>query len=135
MLLLNMPRSQAMPTPEQIRATVQTYIQMMCISDIDGIMALYAEDATAEDPVGGETKQGIAALREFYAFAAPQLHVELKGPICVSGNSCAFLLLAKHTMEDVVVYLDATDVFTFNTEGKITSMKAYWNPAELRPER
>lgn len=123
-----------MPTADEIRAIVTSYVDMMCSSDVDGIMALYAEDATAEDPVGGEIKVGIEALREFYSFAAPQLHVELKGPICVSGNKAAFLLLAKHTMEDMVVYLDATDVFAFNDEGKITSMQAYWNPEEVRPQ-
>jgi steroid delta-isomerase len=123
-----------MPTANEIREIVLSYVDMMCSSDVEGIMALYADDATAEDPVGGEIKQGIDALREFYGFAAPQLHVELKGPICVSGNQAAFLLLAKHTMEDMVVYLDATDVFAFNDEGKITSMQAYWNPEEVRPQ-
>lgn len=121
-------------TPEHIRATVSTYIDLMCASDIDGIMALFTGDATAEDPVGGELVQGIDALRNFYAFAAPALHIELQGPICVAGNQCAFLLLAQLTMGDAVQYLDATDVLSFNEEGKITSMKAYWNPAELRME-
>ena len=123
-----------MPTPQEIRDIVNTYIGMMCSDDIEGIMGLYAEDATAEDPVGGEVKQGIDALREFYSFAAPALQVELKGPICVAGDSCAFLVMAKLTMGDEVSYLNATDVFTFNDAGKITSMRAYWDPQDMRPE-
>lgn len=124
-----------MPTPEQIRATVTHYIELMCQSDIDGIMALYADDATAEDPVGGTRVEGIEALREFYAFAAPSLQIELQGPICVAGNECAFPLLAQLTLGESVQYLDATDVFCFNDDGKIASMRAFWNPAELRAAR
>ena len=124
-----------MPTPETIRATVHTYIKLMCSSDIDGIMALYADDAIAEDPVGGQLVEGIESLREFYAFAAPALHIELQGPICVAGNECAFPLLAQLTMDGKVQYLDATDALCFAEDGKITTMRAYWNPAELRGER
>lgn len=124
-----------MPTPTEIRETITTYIAMMCASDIDGIMSLYADDATAEDPVGGEVKSGIDELREFYGMAAPALQVELAGPICVAGDSAAFPLLAQLSMGDAPSYLDAVDVLTFNSEGKITSMRAYWNPEELRPER
>jgi len=124
-----------MPTPDEIRATVHSYVDKMCKSDIDGILALYADDATAEDPVGGEVQQGVEALRNFYTLTAPALQVELNGPICVSGNECAFLLLAELTMGDAKSYLDATDIFSFGDDGKITSMRAYWNPAELRPER
>lgn len=63
------------------------------------------------------------------------LKVELGGPICVAGNECAFPLVAQLTVEDSVSYLDATDLFSFNEAGKITSMRAYWNPEEMRPER
>ncbi len=124
-----------MPTPQEIRSVVQSYVEKMCASAIDGILALYADDATAEDPVAAEAQSGTEALRKFYTLTAPALHVELNGPICVAGSKCAFLLLAKLTMGDNTQYLDATDIFEFNDEGKITSMRAYWNPAELRPTR
>lgn len=124
-----------MLSPEEIRGLVRSYVDMMCASDIDGIMALFAEDATAEDPVGGEVQRGTEALRNFYSFTAPLLQVELTGPICVAGLACAFPLLAQLTLGEDVKYLDATDVLTFNEDGKITSMKAYWEQAELRDER
>jgi len=124
-----------MPAPEEIRSIVQSYVKMMCDSDIDGILSLYADDATAEDPVGGEIQQGIDALRNFYNLTAPALQVELNGPICVAGNQCAFLLLAELTMGDAKQYLDATDIFSFDEEGKITSMRAFWDPSELRRTR
>jgi steroid delta-isomerase len=121
--------------PAEIRAIVHSYIDMMCNSQIEEIMSLYDEDATAQDPVGGETLRGIDALRDFYSLTAPMLQVELGGPICVAGNECAFPLVAQLTIGDNVSYLDATDLFTFNEAGKISSMRAYWNPEELRAQR
>ncbi len=124
-----------MPSPEQIRKTVEHYIEMMCASNIDAISELYAEDATAEDPVGGDVQKGKPAITAFYGMTAPLLQVELAGPICVAGNQCAFPLLAALTMEGNTSYLDATDILSFSEDGKITSMKAFWNPAEMRTER
>ena len=124
-----------MPSPAEIRAIVTSYVEMMCDTRVDDIMDLFDHEATAEDPVGGELVRGIEALRNFYGAAAPMLQVELSGPICVAGNQCAFPVLAQLTMGDNVSYLDATDVFVFNEAGKITSMRAFWNPQELRPER
>ena len=124
-----------MPSPQDIRDTVNAYIGMMCRTQIDEIIALYDDDATAEDPVGGEVQRGRQALHAFYSAAAPMLQVELSGPICVAGNECAFPILAQLTVGEEVSYLDAVDVFTFNAAGKITSMRAFWNPAEMRPDR
>ena len=47
-----------MPSPEEIRRVIETYVERMCESDVDGILDLYAEDATAEDPVGGTIQRG-----------------------------------------------------------------------------
>ena len=124
-----------MPSPPEIRNIVTSYVEMMCDSRVDDIMELFDHQATAEDPVGGELVQGIEALRSFYGAAAPLLQVELSGPICVAGNQCAFPIVAQLTMGDNVSYLDATDIFVFNEAGKITSMRAFWSPEELRPER
>lgn len=124
-----------MPSPTEIRALVSSYVQMMCDTRVEDIMELFDDEATAEDPVGGDLVKGKEALRAFYGAAAPMLQVELSGPICVAGNQCAFPVLAQLTMGDNVSYLDATDIFVFNEAGKISSMRAFWNPEELRPER
>mgnify|MGYP001545530978 CR=1 FL=1 len=123
-----------MLTPTEVRALVERYVQMMCDTDVDGILALFAEGATAEDPVGGNVQEGKEAIHAFYAGAAPALQVKLAGPVCVAGNACAFPLLATLTMGDTQSYLDATDVFTFDDQGLITSMKAYWNFDDVRSD-
>lgn len=124
-----------MPTAAEIRRTIESYVKFMCDSNIDGIMELYADDATAEDPVGGEIQRGRDALRKFYSLAAPSLQVEITGPIRVSGLECAVPMLAELTMKDSKSYIDVIDVMAFDEAGKITSMRAFWNPAEMRKTR
>jgi steroid delta-isomerase len=123
-----------MPTPDEIRAAIQEYIKCMCASDIDGIIALYTEDAFVEDPVGADPKEGREALREFYGGSAPKLQVELTGPICIAGLHCAVPMLAELTLSpEAKFHVDVIDVMQFNAEGKIRSMQAYWDPAAMRP--
>ena len=124
-----------MPSPETIRAIVKSYVEMMCDNRVDDIIELFDEDATVEDPVGGDVMRGKTALRNFYGATTPLLEVALSGPICVAGNQCAFPVQAQLTIGEDTSYLDATDVFVFNEAGNITSMRAFWNPDELRPER
>ncbi len=70
-----------------------------------------------------------------YAATTPSLQVEITGPICVAGKQCAMPMLAELTMNDQKSYIDVIDEFSFDAAGKITSMRAFWNPAELRPTR
>ena len=124
-----------MPTPDEMRSALQSYIKFMCESDIDGIMALYADDAEVEDPVGGAHLSGREALTAFYAGSAPKLQVELTGPIRVAGNECAMPMLAELDLGDNKLYIDVIDVMKFNDDGKLVSMRAFWDPADMRPTR
>ena len=128
-------RETDMPSPEEIRAVMERYAELMCASDIDGIVALYAADATVEDPVGGNVIQGLEVIRGFYAATAPSLQVEITGPICAAGKECAMPMLAELTINDQKSYIDVIDVMGFDDEGKITSMRAFWNPADMRTTR
>jgi steroid delta-isomerase len=124
-----------MPSPEEIRGAMERYVKLMCESDADGIVELYAAEATVEDPVGGTVIQGHEVIRGFYAATSPNLQVEITGPICVAGKECAMPMLAELTINDQKSYIDVIDVMTFDDEGKITSMRAFWNPAEMRTTR
>jgi steroid delta-isomerase len=128
-------RGEKMPSPEEIREVMERYVQLMCESDADAILELYADGATAEDPVGGHVVQGREALHDFYAATSPNLQVELTGPVRVAGQECAAPLLAELTMNDTKLYIDVIDVMKFDDHGKITSMRAFWNPQEMRPTR
>jgi steroid delta-isomerase len=124
-----------MPSAEEIREVMRRYAKLMCDSDADAIADLFAEDCCVEDPVGGQPIRGKEAVRGFYAAASPHLQVEIVGPICVAGIRCAMPLLAELTTNEQKGYIDVIDEFTFDDAGRITSMRAFWSPAELRSTR
>ena len=74
-----------------MHAVVHRYIAALNAGDLDAIVALYADDATVEDPVGSPPHQGHAAIRAFYAKSlAIKLDVALEGPVRAAANEAAF---------------------------------------------
>ena len=47
-------------------AVVEKYIEALTTKDMNLIREIFAEDATAEDPVGSEPWRGIAGVVKFY---------------------------------------------------------------------
>ena len=67
-----------MPSAEQITATVNRYISLINNGTADDLVELYADDATVEDPVGGEVHIGRQAIHGFYsAIGSVQRQCEL----------------------------------------------------------
>ena len=58
------------PSADRFRQLVRTYIRNFNARDFDALMAIYAEDATLEDPVGTPLVHGKTAIRAFYEQAA-----------------------------------------------------------------
>jgi steroid delta-isomerase len=106
-------------------AAVHKYVEAFDKSDPGIIRELYAEDAVVEDPVGTDPHVGMEAIMGFYE---PSLQsgakLELTGIPRCTGNAVAFPFRA------VVgeMKIEIIDVFEFNEDGKVTSMKAYWGP-------
>jgi steroid Delta-isomerase len=120
-------------TAEHMRRVLQCYVDAMTRGDCDAIMALYADDATVEDPVGSDPRRGRAAIADLYRNAAGTVRLELDGRVRVAANCAAAPMLGRPTgLEGMVV--EIVDVMTFNDEGLITSMRAYWSPDTIRRE-
>jgi len=88
-------------------------------------MALFAEDCVVEDPVGSEPKSGKAEVQAFYATLPPVgVSAALTGPVraVADGMSAAF----PFKIETAGFEMEVIDVMTFDDDGKITSMTAYW---------
>lgn len=106
-----------------MRATVQKYIEAVSTDNIDLIREIYADNATVEDPVGSAPHEGIEAIEAFYKrIHGIGVKLELTGSVRCAGNAAAFPFTAK--MGDKLI--EIIDVFEFNDDGKVTSMKAYW---------
>ena len=121
-----------MPTPEQIIAAVHGYVEAFAKGEPELAVALFAADATVEDPVGTPPKVGTEAIREFYTMSmqtGAKLHLD--GPIRVGENYAAFSFQVRLTMEGKVMTVDVIDIFRFNDAGKIAKMEAYFGPSNF----
>jgi steroid delta-isomerase len=127
------PNGESMPTAAQIRECLLHYAERLSAGDVDAIAALYHEEGSIEDPVGSPAHHGREAVRRFYASTAGALSVEISGPICCAANAGVMPLLARLALPGQPVrYLDAIDLVEFDDSGLIRSLRAYWNPAEMR---
>ena len=121
-----------MPDADQIRDAMTRYVKLLCDGDVEGIMDLYGPEPRVEDPVGRPAQVGREAVRAFYAMATPHLRAEVTGPIRVAGAECAVPMLAEIDHGDRKSYIDVIDVMRFDTAGRIVSLRAFWNPDEMR---
>lgn len=117
-------------TQEQADQIVNVYVEGFASQDVEMVLSLFAEDATLEDPVGSDIRHGIAAIREFYEFAMQVgSTLELKGPVRAAtlGNELAF----PFTVTTPMGAIDVIDIFDINEQGKITSMRAFWDASKM----
>jgi steroid Delta-isomerase len=116
-----------MPSPEQIAETVNRYISLVAKGTADDIAELYADDATVEDPVGGEVHIGRQAIRGFYS-ATDGLERECElVTLRVAGNEAAFQFRLTIKAGNGGMLIEPIDVMVFGDDGKVTAMKAYWS--------
>nr|WP_011297680.1 nuclear transport factor 2 family protein [Cupriavidus necator] len=115
------------------KATLQQYVERFNAADAQGVAALYADDATVEDPVGGEVIAGRDAIRAFYRHTTSLgARLEVMAPPRGSHGDAAALTFSVHVrMEGRPARIDVTDVMTFGADGRIRSMRAYWGPDDL----
>ena len=107
--------------------TVEQYMSALSKQDLDGIVALYAEDATLEDPIGTPIIEGKAAIRDFYSKATCiKLSASLLGDLRIAGGFVAFAFAITLPSDAGQMRIEVIDTFKFNEQGLITEMKAYW---------
>ena len=102
--------------------------------DADAFANTFAEDGTTYDPVGSEGVTGREAIREFLSsICANFKSVTLtEDSIFVAGNGAAVKWTGKGTSKNGKnVNFEGIDVFELNADGKIQTVRAYWNPAEM----
>lgn len=127
-----------MPTQAEMKATMVKYVERVNAGDVDGVIALYAANATVEDPVGSPPRADPAAILELYRNAVAT-NVRLKilaGPYGSFANAAA---IAAEVRVDVPVgapnhgptRIPLIEVMTFDDDCRITSMRAYWGSEEM----
>jgi steroid delta-isomerase len=118
-------------SPDRIRAVVDEYVRLVGTGTADEIVALYAEDATVEDPVGTDVRRGHDAIREFYA---PLESMEQETGLLalrIAGGEAAFHFEVVTRADGAAYTLSPVDHMVFDDEGLITSMRAFWGDGDL----
>ncbi|WP_395690993.1 nuclear transport factor 2 family protein [Nocardioides sp.] len=115
-----------------VRQVVERYLDLVATGTADEIVALFADDATLEDPVGTPARQGAAALREFYAALEPLRAETRLVELRALEGSAAFHFEVTTYVDDATVTVSPIEVMTFDDEGRITSMRAWWGDEDMR---
>ena len=121
---------------EQITATIDRYVEVFSTGDKDGYLSLFAPDATVEDPVGSAVCRGPVEIAGFWDGVrglTPTITLQLVGSPRVAAGEAAFGLQALPELGDTKMVVDIIDVMSFDDDGRITSLRAYWDMAEMRP--
>ena len=119
-----------------IRQAFERYCERLTAHDAPGIAALFAPDATVEDPAGATPIAGRSAIESFYAGALARVQPEsvaITGPVraLADGTAGAATLVSRSIRDGRHVQLDIIDVMSFDAEGLVTSMQAYWGPDNM----
>jgi len=121
-----------------MREPVDDYLRRVGLGDADAVVALMAEEVSVEDPVGGPPGThvvGRAEVREFFAkgFANAKPTPRRTGPVrATAGDEAAVPFRLTLTLAGEEKTLDVIDVFSFDEQGRIRSLRAFWSYADLR---
>lgn len=122
-----------MVSAEHINSSVLRYLELVGGGSAEEIAALFADDATVQDPVGGEVHIGRHAIRGFYANIENTARETELLALRIAGHEAAFLFAITVGTGENRIRIEPIDVMVFDGEGRIASMKAYWSPGDVRP--
>ena len=114
--------------------TVKEYFAALRAMDEKAWVSTFAVDAVSYDPVGTPAMQGHDKLAEFFqTITAAFKKVGLtEDDVFIAGNTAAVKWTGRGTSKaGKDVKFEGIDVFEFNEAGKIQTLRAYWNPAEM----
>ncbi|HYO00410.1 MAG TPA: nuclear transport factor 2 family protein [Mycobacterium sp.] len=121
-----------MSSAELITQTVNRYLELVGQGRVDDIAELYVDDATVEDPVGGEVHIGRQAIRGFYAnVLGGKAETDIVTLRALGHEAAFFWSLTMDLGEGGKIRIEIISTMAFDAEGHITAMKAYWGPENI----
>lgn len=123
------------PSQQVMKAALQAYADRINAGDATGVLALFAPDAVIEDPVGTPIKQRDELAAWFADTVAFGTRIEPVAPIRGShGNEAALVFDVEFTPpEGPRLRIRSLDVCTFDADGRITRLRAFWGPDDIGP--
>ena len=119
---------------ERISRAVRGYFLAIRAMDPQAFANAFAEDGTTYDPVGTPGITGRQAIREFLESICQNFKTVglTEDSVFVAGNGAAVKWTGKGTSSGGrEVNFEGIDVIEVNQDGKIQTVHAYWNPAEM----
>lgn len=98
-------------------------------NDTEAVLALFAEDAVVEDPVGSPPRVGRADIGDFYRSlheADRDLRVERVGPTLVGGDQVAAHVRASLGLPGSPPPMDVIYVLRLAASGRISRLCAFY---------
>jgi steroid Delta-isomerase len=121
-----------MPEPKEMEAAVHAYVAAFDRKDPEAVVALFAPDASVEDPIGTSPHVGHDAIRAFYtASMQTGAKLALDGPVRIAANHAAFAFTVHLHWDGSDKRVEVIDTFTFDEGGKVTAMRAYFGPTNM----
>lgn len=119
-----------MTDPNAIIEAIKAHCKTLSDHNKEGWLALWSVDAILEDPVGVDTYRGKDELRTTFWKLVDDLtpmHLWLERDVIVCGHEAIAILNGVVTQSGSLQKVGPiVDHFTFNEDGKITSMRAFW---------
>lgn len=121
-----------MPDPVKMEAAVHAYVAAFEAGSADQVAALYAADATVEDPIGSPIHKGREAVRAFYAESMKTgAKLKLEGPVRIAGDYAVFPFSVNLNFDGGPKRIDVIDTFRFNEANEVVEMRAYWGQSNM----
>ncbi|CAB4685795.1 MAG: steroid delta-isomerase [Actinobacteria bacterium] len=117
---------------DAVAARVHRYLELVETGTADEVAALFASEATIEDPVGSEVRAGRHDIREFYAtFESMTKTTRLISLRACAGQAAFQFEISTEVAEATFATMSPMEVMVFDDDGLIESMRAWWAPDDL----
>ena len=116
-----------------MKAALQAYVDGINAGDAEAVTALFAEDATIEDPVGTPAKRGPEIAAWFADTIAYRTRITPVAPVRGShGEEAALAFDVEFSPpEGPRLRIRSVDVCRFDAQGRIVSLRAFWGPEDI----
>lgn len=118
-------------------------VELAAKKDREGWLALYADDAIVQDPVGksmfdpaGNGHIGKEAIAKFYdtVIGRSNLTITVHQRIISGERAVAVLQTAENDLGKIKTKVDMVAIYEVNDDGKIQRMSAFWNWDDMKKQ-
>ncbi len=122
-----------MPTPDELRAAVATYVATINGRDPAAIAALFTEDAVQADPADQPPNVGREAITAFFAagIAASDTWTFEATEVHTCGATAAITFRIAIAMGETTMTVSGIEVFEMAEDGRFSSVRAFWDGADV----